>query len=91
MLVARRLLESAPGGPQFVQPADVTPTMLAEASAVALVGTASEMNFVRSLTFDGEKWLIGAGGGTPLIRWLIGQYGSFVRGEIGHEDLLVHV
>ena len=65
--------------------------MLAEADAVALVGTASEVNYVRSISFDGNKWCVGAGEGTELIRWLIDQYGAFVRGEMGHPDLLVRV
>ena len=91
MRVVRRLIENAPGELREIQFADVTPQMLTEANAVAVVGTASEVNYVRSITVGGNKCCVGVGICTEFTRWLIGQYGAFVRGELGHPDLLVRV
>ena len=89
--VIKRLLRFELPDRLTVREHDLTPRQLCEAEAVMLVGTASEVSFIRRLGYDGLDHVIGDGNGTPLVRRLIDLYAAFVRGQLGHDDLLVHV
>lgn len=89
--VVRRLAghHFSPSG--AINAANVRPEDLLRARSVLMLGTASEVNHVREITWGGQSHLINNGEPTHFARHLIDLYGRFVRGELGHEDLLFRV